>query len=149
MPLILELPDQYGLVMVAASSTFILNMVHQFLTGGARKASGIKYPTTYATDELAAKDPKAYKFNCAQRAHANFIENQGSFLGGLLISGLRFPTTAAALGAVWVVGRLFYGIGYAKNGPSGRLMGAYPSSLADYALRGMAVYTSVMYALGQ
>jgi len=57
MPLILELPDQYGLVMVAASSTFILNMVHQFLTGGARKASGIKYPTTYATDELAAKDP--------------------------------------------------------------------------------------------
>jgi hypothetical protein len=30
--------------------------------------------------------------------------------------------TAAALGAVWVVGRLFYGIGYANNGPSGRLM---------------------------
>ena len=58
----------YSLVLVAASSTFILNMVHSFLTSGARKASGIKYPTTYASDEVAAKDQKAYKFNCGMSA---------------------------------------------------------------------------------
>lgn len=34
------------------------------LTGGRRKAAGIKYPIAYATVEQADKDPKAYAFNC-------------------------------------------------------------------------------------
>lgn len=61
-------------------------------------------------------------YTVAQRAHGNFIENQGSFLGALLISGLRYPTTAAVLGAGWVLARIVYAFGYTgSKGPAGRL----------------------------
>lgn len=47
----------------------------------------------------------------AQRAHNNYTENQISFLGALLISGLRFPVPAATLGAAWVAARVVYVLG--------------------------------------
>lgn len=91
------------------------------LTSKARKASGLKYPIAYASNELAEKDNAAYQFNCAQRAHANFTENQTSFLGALLISGLRFPVASAALGAGWALSRVLYAFGYTSGkGPAGR-----------------------------
>lgn len=34
------------------------------LTSKARKASGLKYPVPYASNELAEKSDVAYKFNC-------------------------------------------------------------------------------------
>jgi glutathione S-transferase len=34
------------------------------LTSKARKASGLKYPIPYASNELAEKNELAYKFNC-------------------------------------------------------------------------------------
>lgn len=59
----------------------------------------------------------------AQRAHANFTENHSSFLGALLISGLRYPVAAAAIGAVWSVARLLYALGYTSEaGPQGRIV---------------------------
>ena len=57
----------------------------------------------------------------AQRSHANFTENQISFLGALLISGLRYPVASAVLGAGWAVSRVFYAIGYSAGGPKGRM----------------------------
>ncbi|KAM5356373.1 hypothetical protein ACJ41O_003019 [Fusarium nematophilum] len=145
----LELPDQYGFVLVAATSTFFINSLHVVLTSSARKASGLKYPIPYASNDLAEKDHKAYRFNCAQRSHANFTENQISFLGALLISGLRFPLASAALGAGWAISRIVYAIGYSSGGPQGRMRGSIGSFLFDSALKFMAAYTSVMYALGQ
>jgi glutathione S-transferase len=85
----------------------------------------------------------------AQRAHSNFTETHLSFLGGLLIAGLQYPTASAVLGATWVIGRISYAIGYVNRGPSGRILGFYPSVLADLVLRGLACYTSVMLVLGQ
>lgn len=35
-----------------------------FRTSKFRKLAKIQYPTSYATDELAAKDTNAYRFNC-------------------------------------------------------------------------------------
>lgn len=59
----------------------------------------------------------------AQRAHANFIENQPTALGALLISGLHFPVAAAVLGATWSVGRTLYLYGYTSSaGPKGRTL---------------------------
>jgi len=58
----------------------------------------------------------------AQRAHANFTENLTPFLGSLLIAGLRFPTYAAGLGALWSFARTGYAYGYTKGGPAGREM---------------------------
>lgn len=58
----------------------------------------------------------------AQKAHANYVENQPSFLGALLISGLRFPEVSAAFGAAWVILRVVYVRGYVKSGPQGRML---------------------------
>lgn len=55
-------PTSY--VLLAATSTFFVNTYHGLLTSRYRKASGIKYPTAYASAEQADKDPKAYTFNC-------------------------------------------------------------------------------------
>ncbi|KAI6783190.1 MAPEG family protein [Emericellopsis cladophorae] len=143
MPFTLQLPDEYG-------STFLLNTYHFYLTSTSRRASGVAYPAPYASDEQIAKNPKAFTFNCAQRAHANFIENQPSFLGALAISGLRFPMASAVLGATWAFGRLAYVIGYTSSaGPKGRVFGFLVSALSDNALRLMAMYASVMYVMDQ
>jgi glutathione S-transferase len=140
----------YSFVLAAATSTFFLNYVHMVLTVKARKQSNIAYPNAYASDELAKKDPAAFAFNCAQRAHANFSENQPSVLGALLIAGLRNPVPASILGATWAFGRLWYALGYTSSaGPKGRARGAVFSTTAQFALILMAGYTSVMFSLGQ
>jgi len=61
----IALPAEYGYVLLAATSTYFANFYHVILTSKARKASGVKYPAAYATNEVAEKDPKAYKFNCS------------------------------------------------------------------------------------
>lgn len=49
------------------------------LSSKARKESGLAYPIAYAEAQVAAKDPKAFAFNCAQRAQTNFTENVSFF----------------------------------------------------------------------
>ncbi|GAB1314104.1 Microsomal glutathione S-transferase 3 [Madurella fahalii] len=146
----ITLPNEYrSYVLLAATSTFVLNTVHSIITSRRRKAAAIPYPISYATKEQADKDPKAHSFNCAQRAHANFTENLTPFLGELFIAGLRYPVYAAAVGAVWSAGRLMYVLGYTSaRGPQGRLVGFGLSWLSDIVLKGMAAWTSVGYVLG-
>jgi glutathione S-transferase len=77
----------------------------------ARKDAGIKYPKAYADSAdmsaASAEQKKAmHIFNCAQRAHGNFLENHPSVAISMLISGLRYPIATAALGATWIVGRI-------------------------------------------
>lgn len=60
----ITIPQEYSYVLLAATSTLFVNVYHSLLTSSKRKASGIKYPTTYASEEVADKDPKAYQFNC-------------------------------------------------------------------------------------
>jgi len=68
-----------------------------------------------------------YLFNCAQRAHGNFLEQLALFMPALLVAGVRYPVASAVLGQIWNVGRVVYAIGYTqkdgKNG-SGRLYGS-------------------------
>ncbi|KYK59678.1 microsomal glutathione S-transferase 3 [Drechmeria coniospora] len=150
MSFILELPDQYGLVLAAATATFFLNTVHVGRTSKFRKASGIKYPNAYASTEQADKDPNAYLFNCAQRAHANFTENQTSFLGALLIAGVRYPVPAAVLGFGWNISRLVYLFGYTSSaGPKGRTAGSIGSAMCDLVLKLMSASVSAMFILGK
>ncbi|KAI4598980.1 hypothetical protein KJ359_002395 [Pestalotiopsis sp. 9143b] len=147
MPFTLELPSEYGYVLTVASLSFFVNSYHTTLSVLARKDSGLKYPIPYATEEQAAKSPAAFKFNCAQRAHGNFLENFPPFLGALLISGLRFPTASAVLGGLFVLGRTMYAGGYVSRGPPGRTNGFFISLLADAALKFMALYTGVQMVL--
>jgi hypothetical protein len=51
-------------VLLVATSSFFVNTVHSVVTSKHRKLSGLKYPIAYASNDLAEKDPKAYKFNC-------------------------------------------------------------------------------------
>ncbi|KAI3318221.1 membrane-associated proteins in eicosanoid and glutathione metabolism [Xylariaceae sp. AK1471] len=141
MSFVFEVPREYGYVLAVATSTIFVNTYHKTLASIARKASGIKYPTPYATQEQAEKDPKAYKFNLAQRAHSNFTENLTPFLTGLLIAGLRYPGPAAYAGTAWVAGRFAYAYAYTNFGPSGRLPGYVVSQLGKVALTTMAVLT--------
>ncbi len=59
-----------------------------------------------ADKATAEANPAANKFNCAQRAHANMLENLPTFLFGLIYSGLYHPKVASSLGALWIVGEL-------------------------------------------
>jgi glutathione S-transferase len=107
---------------------------NQYLVVGvmqARKKYGIKYPNLYAPP--GHKNEEA--FNCAQRAHQNTVESQALFLVELVIVGLFYPLFAATCGALYSVGRILYGYGYAKNGPDGRLIGSLISHLGDLPLQ--------------
>jgi glutathione S-transferase len=70
------------------------------------------------------KEPKmAEQFNCVQRAHQNTLENWAPIQILMLVNGLVYPCASAALGLVWVLGRILYGYGYATKGPKGRMFG--------------------------
>ncbi|KAJ5097787.1 MAPEG family domain-containing protein [Penicillium angulare] len=137
MPVEITIPDRYPFVLAAAVSTFFLNTFHSYRTSKLRESSSIQYPAAfniqqhsisssiqypaaYSTEEQAGKDPKAFLFNCSQRAHANFTENLTPFLGSVFIAGLRLPTTTAILGGIWSASRAWYLIGYTSSGPPGR-----------------------------
>ncbi|KAL7625601.1 hypothetical protein AAE478_004821 [Parahypoxylon ruwenzoriense] len=139
----LQVPSEYGYVLTVAASSLFINTFHFVLTGTARRKSGLAYPIPYASQEQAAKDPNAYAFNCAQRAHSNYTENLTPFLGALLISGLYYPTASAALGAAWVFGRVWYAAGYTASGPKGRTKGFTVSAASDLALKIMAIVAGI------
>ncbi|KAK7708478.1 hypothetical protein SLS64_006580 [Diaporthe eres] len=125
---LLDISNDYGYVLLAAASTVFVNIWHGTQTVKARKASGIGYPNTYATEEQAKASPAAFQLNCgkscpllSQRAHANFTENLTPFMATLLIAGTRYPVQAAVMGAGWLVSRIVYTAGYTSNGPKGRM----------------------------
>jgi len=127
-------------VILTATTTLFVGMFHVVRTGGPRKAAKIPYPQPYAFSNCNTADVQAassgaeketalnnYLFNCAQRAHGNFLESLALFMPALLVAGVRYPVAAAVLGQIWNVGRVVYAIGYTqkdgKNG-SGRLYGS-------------------------
>jgi len=132
-PVSLGLPKEYGYVLLTASGTFFLSIWHAMRVGPFRKAAGIGYPAVYATNEQLStastpeKKKAMYLFNCAQRAHYNFMENYITFLPAMLLAGLKYPTASAVIGGVWAVFRTMYATGYTrgdKDNGSGRLVGS-------------------------
>jgi glutathione S-transferase len=124
-----------------------MNFLHTSNTGALRKTAKIPYPLTYAPSTNTT--PEAHRFNCAQRSHANFIENQPTALAGMLIAGLRFPIAASVLGAGWTVCRWLYMRGYSKGEATGR--GRY-NGIAFWAfqagLLGLSGWTGVAMVMG-
>ena len=115
-----------------------------------RTAAGIKYPNHYATAEQVASSPAAYAYNCAQRAHGQFVENQPTTIASVLIAGLQYPRLTVALGLVWIVGRYLYATGYAaspkdSNG-RGRLRGQFYLG-AQICLTLLAIASSLGFIL--
>ncbi|KAA1068434.1 hypothetical protein PGT21_025152 [Puccinia graminis f. sp. tritici] len=124
-PLIFSFPQDYGYVTLAAASTGFLGLFQTMAVGRARKAAKVPYPISYVSHEEALGDPAKMKFNCAQRAHANTLESLPFFLFSLLFTGLRHPRFSASCGALWVVGRVFYTLGYNTGDPAKRSRGVF------------------------
>ncbi|QSZ37738.1 hypothetical protein DSL72_008837 [Monilinia vaccinii-corymbosi] len=136
------LDSDYGYVILAATSTFVLNFMHGINTGRYRKAAKVDYPAAYAP--TSRTDPEAHRFNCAQRAHANFTENHSVAVSALLISGLQFPKIAALLGGAWTVSRWVYMKGYSRGDAGGK--GRYKGIsfwLFQLGLMGLCGWTGV------
>jgi len=56
------------------------------------------------------------------------MENFPSFILSFNVCAATYPRLASAFGAVWVLGKIVYCIGYSTKGPSGRRRGAYIST---------------------
>lgn len=130
-------PPSY--VLLSAATTSLLHIWHSIWASRYRKAAGIPHPHPYAplpldvtsaspssassssssssdTGSEKAKLESYYLFNCAQRAHAHYLENYAIFNVAMLISGLRYPLLSAAAGAVWSVSRVAFALGYVRRG---------------------------------
>jgi len=124
----ITVPENYGLaVAVALGAIPFLSFMHGNITGGLRKKADVPYPHCYATVEQCKSNPKAEQFNCAQRAHANFLENSSQTMLFILVAGLKYPNAAAIIGGAWLISRTAYLYGYVYSGKphgSGRFLGS-------------------------
>ncbi|OXV09549.1 hypothetical protein Egran_02693 [Elaphomyces granulatus] len=118
----LTLPENYGAVIALSLGAIpLFSWIHGALTSSLRTAAKVPYPHCYATVEQCKSNPKAEQFNCAQRAHANFLENSPQTMLYILISGLKYPGVATAIGSVWLISRALYLYGYVYSGkPQGK-----------------------------
>jgi len=79
------------------------------------------------------------------------MENLPAVLTSLLISGLRYPVIASALGAVWLAGRIVYALGYTDPNMAdgkGRSRGAF-MWLGQLGLFLLTGFTGVKMVMGQ
>ncbi|GAA5931687.1 MAPEG family protein [Sporobolomyces koalae] len=126
MSLIPIIPADYSYVVATGTvGVYSLLMFQSIKVSAARKAAAVDYPAPYADNADAKKDIKAKKFNCAQRAHANTLENLPIFLLTLFHSGLYHPRLASIAGVIWVAGRVAYTLGYTTGDPAKRSNGFF------------------------
>jgi len=114
-----------------------------------RRPAGVAYPNAYATPQQMKATPAAYRFNCAQRAHVNLLENMAQAILCMLFSGLVHPRAATGLGGFWLACRVLYALGYVvgsgadeKGKGKGRMIGG-GFWLAQFALIGLSVYVAM------
>ncbi|KAG5297791.1 glutathione S-transferase [Histoplasma ohiense] len=139
----ITLPDNYGYILgLTVGAIPLLNFIHIYMVGKHRQKAGIKYPNAYATPEECKQNPAAYRFNCAQRAHGNFLENLSLTTLSILVAGIRYPNATIALAGAWIVMRILYMYGYVySDKPDGR--GRYKGGMhtfAQLALWGLSAF---------
>lgn len=152
----ITVPKEYGYVVATTAFTFFLGLWHGARAQPYRRKSKLVHPKNFAeaADIAAAPDAETKKamhlYNCAQRAHANYVENQPQTALAMLIAGLRYPQTSALLGVGWIIGRVVFAIGYTRsdkpNG-SGRVPGFLIQFPMQLGLWGLAAWTGIKMAL--
>lgn len=146
MAITLAIPENYGYtVLIALGAIPVLAIAQGAVVTTLRKKAKVLYPNPYATAEQAKSNPAAHKFNCAQRAHGNLLENLPQTVALLLFNGLFYPRATPALGLGWVLFRSIYAYGYiTSDKPDGKgrsYGGAF--WLTQLALIGMAITTGL------
>lgn len=93
-------------------------------------------------NQLASPQPKADAFNCAQRAHTNYLENAPQTMLLTLVAGLKYPAATTLIGATWVVMRVLFLYGYVYSGQAAGAGRKYGGGFwfAQMALWGMTVF---------
>jgi len=132
-------PGSY--VLTTLLLTGVLGQYHGHLVFGARTAAAIPYPNCYATHTEAQESLSAYRFNCAQRAHTNYLENVGQTVVAAAIAGVQYPLTTTGLMGVWLLGRVLYVKGYIASTREEKGKGRYKGIwyiLAQFGLVGVA-----------
>ncbi|MCJ1459892.1 hypothetical protein MMC28_010271 [Mycoblastus sanguinarius] len=89
MSLTLNVPKEYGFVLLTATLTTVVATWNSLHVAKYRKAAKVPYPNAYVTHAEAKESKENYLFNCAQRSHANLLEHQPQMLVGLLVGGLK------------------------------------------------------------
>ncbi|KAH8146729.1 uncharacterized protein LAJ45_09103 [Morchella importuna] len=146
MATVFAITPEHGYALAAMAFTGLLGQWHAIVVGTARKAAGVPYPNAYVTHEDAEKDIKKYQFNCAQRSHANYMENLAVVFPLMVASAPLYPMATAVLGGIWSVGRIFYTLGYKSSkqgdGGKGRYQGVFYNigQLGLLITAGMSVY---------
>eukprot|EP00245_Coleochaete_scutata_P009951 TRINITY_DN33_c0_g1_i1.p1 TRINITY_DN33_c0_g1~~TRINITY_DN33_c0_g1_i1.p1 ORF type:complete len:245 (+),score=31.38 TRINITY_DN33_c0_g1_i1:148-882(+) len=112
------LPPAFGFVAIVAGASALLLQWQMIMTVRKRIEIGLKYPKMYEGTEDSV-------FDCYQRAHMNTLESYPQFLALLLLDGAFYPITASVLGAIWVVGRIVYSLGYYTGNPKNRARGSF------------------------
>lgn len=133
----ITLAKEYGYVVLAATSSFLVNMWLMHNIGGKRKEYGIDYPQMWSE--------KFPTFNCYQRAHQNMLEGIPFFLSLLFAGGVRHPCVAAAAGFAYCIGRVIYAKGYYSGHAEKRIPGAALSMLSMMILMGTSVSTAASF----
>ena len=67
----------------------------------------------------------------------------------MLIGGIYFPIIAAAFGLGIFIARFVYALGYAANGPAGRLIGALANDIFILALFILSIISSIYWIMGK
>ncbi len=135
MSILSHVEPEFGYVIFIIICAFILNFFQTVRISMLRRSRGIAYPAMWSDQHP--------EFNLAQRAHQNTLEVTQYFLTFLLVAGLRLPAYAAVFGAIWVVGRFIYSIGYYYE-PKWRIPGYAISTYAGLVpLLALSIYSAV------
>ena len=126
--------------MLSASFITLLNVLVLFfamgLVGRARGKYGIKAPACSGHEG----------FECAYRAHLNTVEQTVMFLPVLWIASLNgFELWAHWLGAAWILGRVWYILGYNKapSARSGGFLLGFPAFIGLFVLSAIGLYQNM------
>ena len=141
------LSADFGYVLLTATAIGVHCYGQGIAVSRLRKHYGLEYPDM-GNGRYSAKltDEQWYKFNCAQRAHQNYLEGLPMLLSWLLIGGISYPLVAVGFGVTALIGRQFYASGYRNSGPKGRSIGAGVGALCFIGLFGTSVATGLKIA---
>ncbi|KAJ7859585.1 hypothetical protein B0H13DRAFT_2075042 [Mycena leptocephala] len=116
----LVLPPGASYVAAAVLSTVFLLVGQTRVVSKARARSGVEYPRAYADKAEMEANENAVRFNCAQRAHQNTLENLPMLYSMTLITSLKYPVLAASALGLWSLARVGYTLGYSSGNPKKR-----------------------------
>lgn len=144
-----NLDRQSYVMLIALGLTPLLSFAQGIVVTSCRKPANVPYPNAYATPQQMKASPAAYRSNCAQRAHANLLENMPQAMLCMLVTGLFHPRAATWVGSGWLAFRVLYALGYVFGSGSdehgkgkGRLIGGGFWG-AQFALIGLSIYVAV------